>query len=108
MGRDMYRGVTPLDDITGLYTTDLFAQESERIVLESSISGKVLAHNSSNLQKKHLVLFQPFFLYLAPNAPHVATFWEPFQATPQYLLKPGIQDIQDLDRRKYAGTDTEF
>ncbi|XP_055357297.1 arylsulfatase J-like [Paramacrobiotus metropolitanus] len=83
MGRDMVRNTEPVLNITGMYSTDLFAEEAEKVILQAE----------NNV---------PYFIYFAPNAPHVATYREPFQATPQYLLRPGIQEITDSNRQNYA------
>ena len=49
-------------------------------------------------------MFQPFFLYYAPNAVRAGPNKQnPLQAPPDKLSSPDIRDISDMSRRKYAG-----
>lgn len=72
---DLYR------ETLGVYATDLFTQESERIIQQ---------HNKKD----------PLFLFVSHLAPHAANFYEPLQA-PQSVIDK-FAYIKDERRRKYA------
>lgn len=74
--------------ITPLKHNDKLANETEYITDE-------LSHQAIRIIKETSVKKQPFFMYLAYNAPHV-----PLQAKAEDLKK--FVDIQDIDRRIYA------
>lgn len=65
----------------GTYATDLFTQESIKIIQN---------HNKKN----------PLFLYIAHLAPHAANSYDPLQAPQEVIDK--FSYIKDLRRRKYA------
>lgn len=66
----------------GKYSTDLFTDESVRLIQE---------HDTR----------VPLFLYLAHLAPHTGNMRDPFQAPDDVVAK--FSHIQDPERRVYAG-----
>jgi arylsulfatase A-like enzyme len=72
-GNPVYRGTTPVNENT--YLTDAFAREAVDFI-----------------ERKRS---QPFYLYLAFNAPH-----SPLQATPEYLAR--FPNITNMRRRTFA------
>lgn len=72
---DLYR------ETMGTYATDLFTQESIKVI--------------ENHNKKH-----PLFLYISHLAPHAANFFDPLQAPQEIIDK--FSYIKDERRRKYA------
>lgn len=72
---DLYR------ESLGMYATDLFTQESVKIINN---------HNQEN----------PLFLYIPHLAPHAANYYDPLQAPQEIIDK--FSHIKDLKRRTYA------
>lgn len=80
-GYDMRKNLDLYSESFGTYATDLFAQESERIIEQ---------HNKKD----------PLFLFISNLAPHAGNFWEPLQAPQEVVDK--FSYIKDVKRRKYA------
>lgn len=72
---DLYR------ETLGVYATDLFTQESIKIIQN---------HNAEN----------PLFLYIPHLAPHTANHYDPLQAPQEIIDK--FAYIKDEKRRRYA------
>ncbi|XP_014280413.1 arylsulfatase B [Halyomorpha halys] len=80
-GYDMRRNLETDWSAMGKYSTDLFTDESVRLIKE---------HDTS----------VPMFLYLAHLAPHTGNMRDPFQAPDDVVAK--FSHIQDPERRVYA------
>lgn len=81
-GLDMHRDFEPAWDLHGQYTTDVYTEESVKIIKE---------HNKT----------RPLFLYLAHLAPHTGNFYNFLAAGDQMVQK--YEYIGNYSRRRYAG-----
>ncbi|XP_056639483.1 arylsulfatase J isoform X2 [Diorhabda sublineata] len=86
-GLDMRRNLSVAYDLHGNYSTDIFTQESVRIIHE---------HDSN----------KPFFLYIAHAAVHSGNPYNPLPA-PDNLIKT-FTDIDDYNRRRFAAILTKL
>lgn len=81
-GYDMRRNLSLDWTAKGHYSTDLFTEESVRLVLNHDVA-------------------TPLFLYLSHLAPHAGNARDPFQAPDDEVAR--FSHIQDPERRVYAG-----
>ncbi|XP_060530121.1 arylsulfatase I-like [Cylas formicarius] len=86
-GLDMRENLSIAYNLHGQYSTDLFTQESVRLI------------NSHDTSK-------PLFLYLAHAAVHSGNPYEPLRAPEEEIQKFGY--IEDTQRRKYAAMMTRL
>jgi hypothetical protein len=86
-GLDFRRNLSVAWDLSGRYATDIFTEETERIILE---------HNSST----------PLFLYLAHLACHAGNAGKLLEA-PQGVIDE-FSHIVEPNRRTYAGRSLPF
>lgn len=77
----MRKNLDPYSQTIGTYATDLFTQESIKIIQN---------HNTEN----------PLFLYIPYTAPHVANNYDLLQAPQEIVDK--FSYIKDINRQKYA------
>lgn len=80
-GYDMRKNLDLYRETLGIYATELFTQESIKIIQN---------HSADN----------PLFLYIPHLAPHAANSYDPLQAPQEILDK--FSYIKDEKRRKYA------
>ncbi|XP_039281072.1 arylsulfatase I [Nilaparvata lugens] len=86
-GFDMRRGMDVAWDLHGKYSTDIFTDESVRIIR---------GHNSS----------RPLFLYIGHVAVHSANPYSPLPAPDELVAK--FTTIEDFNRRKFAAIMTKL
>ncbi|XP_044014372.1 arylsulfatase B isoform X2 [Aphidius gifuensis] len=81
-GHDMRRNLEPAWDLYGKYSTDVFTDESVKIINN---------HNKS----------EPLFLYLAHTAVHSGNPFKPLNAPDDSIIK--FNNITNYQRQKFAG-----
>ncbi|XP_014485072.1 PREDICTED: arylsulfatase J [Dinoponera quadriceps] len=81
-GLDMRRNMEPAWDLHGQYSTDVFTEQSLKVIEK---------HNSS----------KPLFLYLAHTAVHSGNPYNPLPAPDEDVAK--FDNIIDYNRRRFAG-----
>lgn len=77
----MRKNLDPYRETLGTYATDLFTEESIKIIQNHSLRN-------------------PLFLYIPHTSPHAADDYDPLQAPQEIIDK--FSYIKDLNRRKYA------
>lgn len=81
-GLDMRRNLDVAYDVHGRYSTDLFTDESVRLINQHNVS-------------------QPLFLYLAHAAVHSGNPYNPL-AAPDNMVSQ-FEYIENYERRRFAG-----
>lgn len=81
-GLDMRRNMDVAYDLHGKYSTDVFAEESVKLITN---------HNAS----------KPLFLYMAHAAVHSGNPYNPISAKDEYVKS--FDNIADYERRRFAG-----
>lgn len=94
LGLDMRRDMEVAYDLDGLYTTDVLAAESVRLIGEHRRKGAVNATTGER---------RPMFLYMAHAAVHSGnpSPYNPLPA-PEETVKE-MANIEDVQRRRFAG-----